>query len=325
MKNIFTIISMLFVFTFSVNAADLKVAELNWQSGSMLASIDAFILEKGYGHNVEMIPGGTAATITSMISQGSPNIFSEAWTQTLGDGGKAAINDGTLLLINNEVIVGAGEGFYVPDYIATKYGFSSFEQVLEHPELFPHPEDASKGGVVICPDGWACQGQQQNLFRAHDMESKGWKLINPGSAAGLNSFWDGLVSKEKPAFGYYWSPTVLVGKLGLIQLGWDTPYAGDDNWLNCISKPVDECKAPEVTRMPKAETGTIVTQGLHPEVMIYLSKREMPGDVITSMLVWSDDNQGSASDAAVEFLKSHKKVWTSWVTEEAAEKISSAL
>ena len=57
--------------------------------------------------------------------------------------------------------------------------------------LIPHPVDKSKGGFVPCPAGSAGQLSNANLFRAVEMEKKGWKLINPGSAAGL----DGTIIK----------------------------------------------------------------------------------------------------------------------------------
>ncbi|GIS77640.1 MAG: hypothetical protein CM1200mP13_09990 [Candidatus Pelagibacterales bacterium] len=52
-------------------------------------------------------------------------------------------------------------------------------------------EDPSKGAFVGCPAGWGCQLANANLFRAFEMEKKGWVLIDPGSAAGL----DGTISK----------------------------------------------------------------------------------------------------------------------------------
>ena len=49
-------------------------------------------------------------------------------------------------------------------------------------------------------------------------KKKGWKLIDPGSAAGL----DGSIAKasdsNEPWFGYYWNPTSMVGKYNLNQL-----------------------------------------------------------------------------------------------------------
>ena len=46
--------------------------------------------------------------------------------------------------------------------------------VINRPDLFPHPEDKSKGAFVGCPAGWACQLANANLFRAFEMEKKGW-------------------------------------------------------------------------------------------------------------------------------------------------------
>ena len=166
-KHLLAIIgAVTLMFSTVAKADDIKVAELNWQSGSMVAAIDAFILEHGYGYNVEVIPGGTEVTINSMLANGTPNIFSEAWTQLLGAEAKAELASGGLVLAVEDLIVGAGEGFYVPSYIVEKHGFKTFEDVLARPDLFPHPEDPSKGAMMICPGGWACQNQHINLFKA---------------------------------------------------------------------------------------------------------------------------------------------------------------
>ena len=84
-KRFLSMIAIMFVSIGNVYADDIKIAELNWQSGSMIANIDAYILTHGYGHDVEIIPGGIDATIQSMMATGSPNIFGEAWTSLLGD------------------------------------------------------------------------------------------------------------------------------------------------------------------------------------------------------------------------------------------------
>lgn len=328
-KRFLIIVSMLFIsmvstaglFTAQAKADEIKIAELNWPSGTILAHIDTVILKIGYGHKVEIVPGGTEATITSMLATESPNIFSEAWTSFLGAGYDEAVAEGKLLTASIGVIEGAGEGFYVPDYVLEAHPeLTSFEKVLEHPELFPHPEDATKGGIAICPDGWACQMQHQNLFEAFDMEAKGWKLINPGSGVGLDAAWTGAVTKKENFFGYYWSPTLLVGKLGLSKLPFETEFAGQENW-ECITLPDDECIGPKPSAYPETIIATVVTSGLHPDVMVYLSKRQMPGDVLNTLLIYSNDNQASPTDVAIEFLKSHKETWSKWVTPEAAEKL----
>ena len=311
----------------SSNADEVKIAELNWQSGSMLANIDAYIIEHGYGHDVEIVPGGTEVTINSMLSNGTPNIFSEAWVNLLGAEANSAIESGKLGLVTQDIIAGAGEGFYIPNYILeANPELTSFEAVLARPDLFPHPEDPSKGAMMICPGGWSCQNQHINLFTAFDMEAKGWKLLDPGSGAGMDSAWQGAVAKEQALFGYYWSPTALVGSLGIVKLTWDTPYAGDDNWQNCIAQPADTCSDPLATAMPVAETGTVVVpEGLTIGVLGYLAKRKMPEGVTETMLVFGTENQASAEEMAIEFMKLYPEVWEGWVSSKAAENIWATL
>ena len=43
------------------------------------------------------------------------------------------------------------------------------------------------------------------------------------------------------------------------------------------------------------------------------------------MLVWFDDNQATAEEAAVEFLKQYPLLWSKWVTPEVAEKLTTEL
>ena len=153
-------------------------------------------------------------------------------------GNACADQEGGRHLGNMQNNVGAGEGWYIPSYMKI-YGLNTIEDVLARPDLFPHPEDSSKGGIVICPEGWSCKKHNENLFRAFDMEAKGWRIIDPGSGTGLNAYWEGAVVKGQSAFGYYWTPTVLVGRLGLVSLQSELGFTGDDNWTNCISVAVE--------------------------------------------------------------------------------------
>ena len=70
---------------------------------------------------------------------------------------------------------------------------------------------------MTCPAGWNCQLSTNNLFRAFDMEKKGWKLIDPGSAAGLDGAIAKAATRGENWFGYYWTPTSVVGKYGLVK------------------------------------------------------------------------------------------------------------
>ena len=159
------------------------------------------------------------------------------------------------------------------------------------------------------------------------MEAKGWKVLEPGSQTGLNAHWEGSVTKGKGAFGYYWTPTVFVGRLDLVgPLPSKIGFAGDDNWTKCIASQTDElCANAQATQWPKSKTATIVTPGLDQAVIDYVSVRSLEGSFTTTMLVWMDDNQATAEDSALHFLNTYPEIWTKWVTPEAATKVTASL
>ena len=333
------IISILSVFFFSAFAGianagcgKVVVASQNWASAELMAEVDKVILEKGYGCEVELIPGATMPTFTSMDEKGAPDMNPEQWANAVYDPLNKAVDEGRLVIANKAPITGLGEGWWLTPGTIKKHpelkGMTAVE-ILEHPEWFPDKEDPSKGAFHGCPAGWGCQLANANLFKAFEMEKKGWKLIDPGSAAGL----DGSIAKAAESgntwLGYYWNPTSIVGKYGLIHLDFGVPYAGDENWNGCIVKPEQECADPKPSAWTHSEVNTVVTDNFKKtagkKAMKYLKKRTYPGEVMNAMLVYMADNQADGADTAIEFLKTQESVWTKWVPSSVAKKVKAAL
>ena len=335
-KILFTMLSVFLFGAFSnvanAECGKLVIAEQNWASAELMANVDKIILEKGYGCEVELVPGATMPTFTSMNDKGTPDMNPEQWANAVYTPLLKAVDEGKLFQANKEPITGLGEGWWITPGTVKKHpkikGMTALE-ILEHPEWFPDKEDPSKGAFVGCPAGWGCQLANANMFVAYEMEKKGWKLIDPGSAAGL----DGTISKAsdsgKPWFGYYWNPTSMVGKYGLIPVDFGVPFAGRDNWDNCIMKPAGECANPKATAWTKSEVNTIITKGFvekaGKDVVSYVEKRTYSGEVMNGMLVYMADNQAKGSDAAIEFLTKHEDVWGKWVSSSAKKKIKAGL
>ena len=336
-KNI--IISALVILGFTsfsgianANCGKLVIAEQNWASAELMANVDKIILEEGYGCEVELVPGATMPTFTSMNDKGSPDMNPEQWANAVYTPLKKAVSEKRLIIANGAPITGLGEGWWLNPAALKKHpklkGMTAVE-ILEHPEWFPDKEDPSKGAFMGCPAGWGCQLANANLFRAFEMEKKGWKLIDPGSAAGL----DGSIAKAadsgEPWFGYYWNPTSMVGKYKLQQVDFGVPFAGRDNWDNCVTLAEQDCANPKPTAWTKSEVNSIVTANFAKtggkEALSYVEKRVFPGEVMNGMLVYMADNQAKGSDAAVEFLIKHEDVWTKWVSSSAAKKIKKSL
>ena len=307
-----------------------QIAEMNWASAELMANIDAFILENGYGCDIELVPGATTTTFASMNEKGQPDVAPELWTNAVQVPLQAAIEEGRLHPVLEGPITELGEGWWLPPAFAAKHPeLDTVLKVLERPDLFPHPEDPSKGGFVGCPAGWGCQLNNANLFRAFDMEAKGWELIDPGSAAGLDGSMAKAVERDEPWFGYYWNPTALIGKYNMVKLDWGVPFAGRENWDNCIAQPEQDCSDPQVSAWTESEVYTVVTDNFKKnggrQALKYLEKRIFPGPVMNGMLVYMQDEQASGEDAAIHFLETQGEVWESWVPRRIANKIKAAL
>ena len=305
------------------------IANMNWASAELLANVDKIILEKGYGCDASMVPGDTMPTFTSMNEKGRPDVAPELWANFLRDPLGEAMKEGRLHTLNRGPLLGVGEGWWIPRHTAKKHPeLKTVLDVLKRPDLFPYQEDLSKGAFVNCPAGWGCQLTNSNLFRAFEMKKKGWVLVDPGSAAGLDGSLAKAVERGQNWFGYYWAPTALVGKFRPVKVPFGVPFVGTEHWDGCIVKPEQECADPKPSSWTKSEVHTVVGDRFMKNggmAVDYLRARVFPGDVINAMLAYMQANQASGEEAALEFLRKHESVWTKWVSADAAAKVKSSL
>lgn len=307
----------------------LTMAEMNWASAELMAQVDKIILEKGYGCDVELVPGATMTTFASMNEKGSPDVAAEQWANAVRDPLAKAVGEGRLHVVNEGPITGLGEGWWIPPHTAKKHPeLKTALDIMKRPDLFPYKEDPSKGAFVGCPAGWGCQLSNANLFRAFEMEKKGWVLVDPGSAAGLDGSMAKAVERGDNWFGYYWSPTAMIGKYNMVPVDFGVPYAGSSNWDGCIVKPEQECANPKPSSWTHSVVNTVITdrfQKAGGPAVKYFEKRIFPGPVMNGMLVYMSENQAGGADAAIEFIEKHESVWTKWVPSNVASKIKSSL
>ncbi len=310
------------------SCGDVVIGEMNWASGEFLARLDGFIMDEGYKCNVEYLTAGTMPQITSMNEKGTPDIASELWANAAANAIDAAVAEKRLVKLNPAPITGAGEGWMVSAAAAKAHPeLKTIDDIIARPDLFPHPEDPSKGGFHNCPSGWGCQLVSANLFRAFDMEAKGWKLIDTGSGAGL----DGSIAKASERgenwLGYYWAPTTLAGKYNLKLIDFNSGF-DQEHWDNCIVKPVEECDNPQRSSWTKSEVVSLAQVDFAeraPAVAEYVKARTFDAELLNKYLTYMADNQASGEEAAEEFMLNEEATWSKWVSEEAAANIRKAL
>ena len=302
------------------------IANMNWQSAEVLAHIDSFILSKGYGCEVELVPGDTMPTLTSMIEKGKPDVAPEAWINAIRDPLDAAVKERRLHYAAASLIDGGIEGWWVPKYVLEAHPeIKTIDDALSHPELFPAPEDVKKGAVHNCPSGWNCQITTGNAFKAWGAANRNFVLVDTGSAAGL----DGSIAKANERkqgwLGYYWAPTAILGKYAMVKL--DAGVAYDHKaFTGCNTKA--DCANPVRTDWSKSEVLTVITDRFKKAgglAVDYLEARGWRNQTVNELLSWMQTNQASGDQGAREFLKTKPEIWTPWVSPEVTKKVQAAL
>ncbi len=328
----YILISLLFL-TFSTTqgfaeskCGKVTISDMNWNSATLIANVDKFILTHGYGCKADLVPGDTVPTGTSMTEKGEPDIAPEMWTSSHKAAFDRGVKEKRLRLIGKPLSEGGIEGFWVPKYMVDKDpSLATIKGVIANAKLFKNPEDPSRSAIMGCPSGWGCQISTTNLYKALELKKKGFDLIDPGSSAGLAGSISRAYERKKPWLGYYWGPTAILGKYEMVMVDFGSGI-DEKHYINCILKT--DCKDPKVTMIPRAPVQTVVTEAFAkraPEVIAYLGKRSFNHKEINKVLAWMKDNQADGDTIMEHFLKNHEKIWTKWVSEDVVKKIKLAL
>ena len=137
----------------------------------------------------------------------------------------AAVKEGRLHYAAHSLPDGGVEGWWIPKYVVdANPTIKTIDDALKHPELFPSAENKGKGAVHNCPSGWNCQLTTGNAFKAWDAASKGFVLVDTGSAAGLDGSMAKAYERKQGWLGYYWAPTSILGKYEMVKLDAGVPH-----------------------------------------------------------------------------------------------------
>ncbi len=302
------------------------IANMNWQSAEVLANIDKIILNAGYGCKADLVVGDTVPTLTSMTEKGQPDVAPEGWVDLLPDVVQKGIADKKLVSTVEALSDGAVQGWWIPKYVADAHpDIKTIADALKHPELFPAPEDSSKGAVFNGPQGWGGTVVTGQLFKAYGGEKAGFVLVDTGSAAGLDGSIAKAYERKEGWMGYYWAPTAILGKYEMVKLDYGVPYDAAE-WKRCNT--VADCPDPKPNEWPKDHVQTLVTTAFADRAgpaMDYFKKRSWSNATVNKLLSWMTDNQATGEEGAKHFLKEQPDVWTAWVSADVAEKVKKAV
>ena len=311
----------------AAGCGDVTIASMNWQSAEVLANVDKFILNKAFGCNADITTGDTVPTITSMVEKGQPDIAPEGWVDLLPEVANRGLSEGKIVKGATALPDGGIQGWWIPQYIADAHpDIKTIPDMLKHPELFPAPEDRSKGAIMNGPQGWGGTVVTTQLYKAFDGDKHNFTLVDTGSAAGLDGSIAKAYERKRGWVGYYWSPTSLLGKYKMVKLEAGVPENMAE-WKRC--ETVADCPDPKPNSWPVDHVYTLMSKKFAdragPDVVGYLNTRAWSNDTVQKLMAWMTDNQATGEDGAKHFLKENEAIWSKWVSPAAAQKVKAAL
>jgi len=306
---------------------EVSIAAMTWQSGEIMAALDKFVLEKGYGCTVETVVGDTVMIITSMVEKSRPDIAPEGWVSLQPELVNNGVAEGKLVIGADIFLDGAVQGWFIPKYIAEAHpDIKTIDDALKHPEIFPNPDEPAKGAIINGAQGWGGTVVTTQFFKAYEAQKAGFDLIDPGSSAGLDGSLIKAYERGEGWLGYYWLPTSMLGKYEMVKLdhGVELDVA---EWDRCNT--VLECPDPKRNGWPVDKVQTLMTKNFAsratPQVLSYLQNRALKNEALNKLMAWATDNQADGEAATRTFLQENEAIWQQWVTPEAAAKIKAAL
>ncbi len=293
----------------------LILADLAWDSALFHNSVADFILENGYGYETDGIPGGTIPLFAGLAA-GEIDINMEVWVDNQKKAVDEAIEAGQVIDLGPN-FRDSWQGWLVPTYMVEDGLLPadiSVDNISDYWELFKDPEDPSKGRFYNGDPSWECTGIDAIKFEAYGL-GEHFNIFNAGSVDALNASLMSAYESREPWFGYYWSPTYLLGQIDMTVVA--EPAFDQAVW--------DENKGCSYTEVPVHIGINTSLMEKAPEVVTFLTKYETTSAMINASLAYMDDNGVDYDAAAVWFLQEYESTWIQWVPEDIADKVKAAL
>lgn len=299
-------------------------AGLDYGSAAFHTALARQILEKGYECETDAIPG-TTLVLAQGLARGDVDIMMEIWTanpaQAFVDGEKA----GTTTRLGT-TFPDAVEGWYVPRYLVEGDGAAAPDlkavgELGSYKELFKDPEDPTKGRFLNCVAGWQCEIVNTKKLIAYGLVDD-YTNVRPGAGAALEAAVESAYLRERPVLFYHWAPTWLIGKYDFVMLE-EPPY--DEATWNAMMESDTPTAATAYPQTRVVIGANVDFTKKSKELTDFFSAYGMTSADTSAALAYMHDNDAEADDAAMEFLREHKDIWSKWVPQDVASRVSEAV
>ena len=287
-------------------------ADVGWDSIKLNSALAGLVAEEVFGYTWEETPGSTPISHEALMA-GDVDVHMEEWTDNIA----AYAAD---LEAGRFVELGVNfndnyQGFYIPRYVADQYpDLKTVKDLANYAELFPDPEDSSKGIIYGGITGWEITEIMEKKVTAYGLDEY-YNYFVSGSDAVLSASMTAAWDRQEPIVAYYWEPTWLLGMYDFVLLE-DDPYDPET-----YQDGIGACPAVTVTVAVSNDFAAS-----NPEFCEFLSNFSMPSAIISEALAYMQENNADYAAAARWLLtESHPELIDEWLTAEQAETLRAAL
>ena len=233
-KNLVLVLLTLTVASMS-NAAEVKMAKANWDTGYFQAEVYKQALEK-MGYKVTEPKAMKPSVFYLAAAAGDLDLWVNGWFSTHDTYIKET--KGKVKAVGNVMAKGGLQGYLVDKKTADRFGIKSVMDIKKHAKQFDSNGDG-KADMVACPPGWGCEKQ----ITKHFAELGLGDFINPVQADYSASMADAIAKFKngKSILVYTWTPNWTVGAL---ELGKDIVW---------IEVPYSKTKSVKVSNATKSK------------------------------------------------------------------------
>lgn len=308
----------------------IRFAEIGWDSGKFHTEIVRTLLEKGYGCKTETVAGSSPITQAALLS-GNLEMWVEYW-QGRTESFEAAAKEGKIQVVGELVGGGGVEGLYVPEYVVKgdparglkpiAPDLKSVTDLVKYKGVFKDDEDPSKGRLVNCPTGWACEKDNNQRMKAYGLTTT-YNNFRPGTGAALDAAIASAFQRGQPILFSYFAPSSILGKYKSIRLQ-------EPAWTEKCWKTIHDVTAegPCGSASPPTNLATAVWSGYaksDPDIVAAVAKINLPLSVVNEVLAEMNDKKIPAEKMAQDFFRKRPEIWQKWVSPQTAAKIEARL
>lgn len=304
-------------------------AGLDWASNAFHTAVAQRIIRDGYGCQVDTVPGSTVALING-VARGELHVVMEVWKANTPPSWTTALASGKVLEAGVN-FADATQGWYVPRHLvegpaALAPGLKSVTDLPRFKTLFKDPEDPGKGRFYNCPAGWQCELFNTKKLAAYGLDAS-YSNFRPGTGAALDAAITASLKRQRPILFYYWGPSWLLGQWGKELVMLREPTFDAATW-QALEQAADPRAVKSATAYPAVQVVVGVSKAFAdraPNLYAFLKRYHTSAPLVSQALAGMQSSQGTADDAARQFLKGHEEIWGPWVTPAVAARVKARL